>query len=823
METAPPMAVPWVPEDDLALKNAVEAGASLEALAKGAVQFSRKYTLKELRERWFALLYDSDISTQASERMFEHEISGLTHAPKLNKSENTSGNKEVSLKRKAGSVRRDYYAMRKKLRAEVFSSNLFGPTSDKQMMLDGNALAQNCILGDDIPDHLRLQEEDLDILRHAFLGTRNEVAAEPSANSFDVKKRSGIIGGYGYNKNVASALTKGKKDILEINIKNTESPLTLGQSSVDDDNPHNSAVGFEGRQQCNTPNSDRFSSFQGVAFAPDSPHVSHWGAVQDFLAPSIPVSMSLQDAAHDSEDVISNDIGVKEDGSGPCTGELVYPDSLLNLSNDEEILLEDADGKNGDKKVRSNNIDSVLEVSNKAIQENDVSKAENETQIVVDASAVSAHGESAIVVEASAVSAHGENAVAVDVAAPSGHGDHKSSQPALDVPLKPTVKSDFSELSDGKICCVLNTEDTEIPCNDDIFLLIHPSTSFGSLTQPTTAAFMNASSVAHAKNSEQVMGWPEKATGSTKPFGLGQKIGKRGLPGPNYVQPLKSESYNSRSQVLSRFMDKTIGESSQNKPLNAIALPSTNRPPEKEVSSEMKVGENPATTSAIMEDREASYGGAPIQEPALDSSASDLNEAEIDDDVPHFSDVEAMILDMDLEPCDQDSNNIRKVPNYQYDETKRTIIRLEQNAYSCLQRAMTSRRAFAIFYGRHLRHYIKKPEVLLGRSTDDIEVDIDLSREGRANKISRRQAIIKMEDNGSFFLRNLGKSSVTVNGLPVARGQLVNLSSSSLVEIKGMNFVFEINQGYVRNYLANLCRKNKRKLEKTDWSGEDES
>lgn len=30
-------------------------------------------------------------------------------------------------------------------------------------------------------------------------------------------------------------------------------------------------------------------------------------------------------------------------------------------------------------------------------------------------------------------------------------------------------------------------------------------------------------------------------------------------------------------------------------------------------------------------------------------------------------------------------------------------------------------------------------QVLLGRSTDDIDVDIDLGKEGRANKISRRQ------------------------------------------------------------------------------------
>ncbi|KAK1353461.1 hypothetical protein POM88_052596 [Heracleum sosnowskyi] len=35
---------PWIPEDDLLLKNSIEAGASLEALAKGAVKFSGALT-----------------------------------------------------------------------------------------------------------------------------------------------------------------------------------------------------------------------------------------------------------------------------------------------------------------------------------------------------------------------------------------------------------------------------------------------------------------------------------------------------------------------------------------------------------------------------------------------------------------------------------------------------------------------------------------------------------------------------------------------------------------------------------------------------------
>lgn len=68
----------------------------------------------------------------------------------------------------------------------------------------------------------------------------------------------------------------------------------------------------------------------------------------------------------------------------------------------------------------------------------------------------------------------------------------------------------------------------------------------------------------------------------------------------------------------------------------------------------------------------------------------------------------ALLLDYSCSLCSLYCSD----PSYQFDETKRTIIRLEQGARSCLQRAMTSQEALAILYGRHLRHYIRKPEVI---------------------------------------------------------------------------------------------------------------
>lgn len=42
-----------------------------------------------------------------------------------------------------------------------------------------------------------------------------------------------------------------------------------------------------------------------------------------------------------------------------------------------------------------------------------------------------------------------------------------------------------------------------------------------------------------------------------------------------------------------------------------------------------------------------------------------------------------------------------------------------------------------------------------------------------------------MEEDGSFFLKNLGKSSIFLNGKEVARGQLLSLNSGSLIEVNG--------------------------------------
>lgn len=45
------------------------------------------------------------------------------------------------------------------------------------------------------------------------------------------------------------------------------------------------------------------------------------------------------------------------------------------------------------------------------------------------------------------------------------------------------------------------------------------------------------------------------------------------------------------------------------------------------------------------------------------------------------------------------------------------------------------------------------------------------------------QAIINMEEDGSFYLKNLGKRSISVNKKEVATGQRFRLTSCCLIEV----------------------------------------
>jgi len=97
----------------------------------------------------------------------------------------------------------------------------------------------------------------------------------------------------------------------------------------------------------------------------------------------------------------------------------------------------------------------------------------------------------------------------------------------------------------------------------------------------------------------------------------------------------------------------------------------------------------------------------------------------------------------------------------------------------------------ALLRGIMLRHPMKTKEIVLGRGTPSNRVDVNLCAESSTSKISRRQAIIKLKCDGEFYICNIGKCVIFINGHPVFTGRKKRLCDDCLIEISSLRFVFE--------------------------------
>ncbi|KOB78826.1 putative Microspherule protein 1 [Operophtera brumata] len=94
----------------------------------------------------------------------------------------------------------------------------------------------------------------------------------------------------------------------------------------------------------------------------------------------------------------------------------------------------------------------------------------------------------------------------------------------------------------------------------------------------------------------------------------------------------------------------------------------------------------------------------------------------------------------------------------------------------------------AFLRGRLVRY------IAVGRSTRDHSIDVDLSLEGPATKVSRKQATIRLRNTGDFFMSSEGKRPIFVDGRPILQGNKVKLNHNSVIEIAGLRFIFLVNQ-----------------------------
>lgn len=561
----------------------------MEALAKGAVQFSRRYTFQELRDRWYSLLYDPDISAQASARMYELELSGFNPLTKFNRSDQIKSNKEILQKRKLGSIRKQYYAMRKKFRSDFFNSNDLN-------FLDEPGLPGRSGHGADYQGNLEFQDAEIEILRSAFL--------TGCANTVEEKHPNGILRKDGFAEDLSVSLQQGGRTsfgtvmqpgAISSFMEGTSGDLDehpsvaesrvrhLQQLSVFDSSKENPGSVFHGLRQgehLSSPNGN--SSFHTIGFPSPQPNLPLWETAEDFSATSL---LKQADAALDANKMLTdggngrvkdslaynvippgallgvrhNDLGINNSSDVVDCDDL--SDSLLNLSNEDDNLLIDEDGKDTSDKSYCDNLNSLLLSSPNDVQEDCSSKQEPEILFVSETCL------------AEPMSTDIETSEAVSQYA---HVDHQiDNHPEVEVPSTSVLNPDSHALSDGTMLCTLNTEDPDIPCNDDIFLLIHPSTSFASsAAQPIMGDSMDLSSAA---NHNQIGEVNLSSTGKdlVRSSSWSQKGGPNILAEANPIHSLlgfgvKSELPDSDSSIpLHGESNKALPNSSQPRPLHA--------------------------------------------------------------------------------------------------------------------------------------------------------------------------------------------------------------------------------------------------------------
>ncbi|XP_039035451.1 uncharacterized protein LOC120171913 isoform X2 [Hibiscus syriacus] len=679
----------WIPEDDLLLKIAIESGASLEALAKGAVRFSRKFTVRELQDRWRSLLYDPLVSDQAAARMIEVELSASNLSSKLNKFDSPVEN--GSAKRKFEGVRRSYYAMRKRTCNHHVTNS-----SDVSFL--GSPNGNDCI-----------QNRGYDEL----VGPRENCVQ----NQFGFGDLG--IGSVGKLSQKDNMEVTSKKDCFGEKVENIE------QNDVSRRSP---CVIFKASDKFDHPSGVEGIKPYSVGCSSPQPDMPLWKTMEDVPAAVMPVN----DGPGDKGEHVEGEIVHPEDMDGKkmceCGYDIVPSDMMLKdgyeISNSVAISCGDLaetdallnfDGDAIDKSCYES-VNSLLLNSPNDVHEDDTPKTKEPETLVSDV--CPGTSETACPAKLDEVP---------DQHSHSGHAEQSHfGNPKINLPSSASLSNPHSlELHDEVICCMLNSEDPEIPCNDDVFL----GKGF-AMEECLQAGSDQASSLANQKDSKEEVSLILTEDNLTQCFTAPKLVGLDILS--ESIQGVKSEFHDGQCHVISRQSQDSLVDPYRFKAAHTFPNSAADGAAEEDPSDE-------CNTKDISTYAEGSCIVDTVLEPEANNATSDQIEYESDDNVPSFSDIEAMILEMDLCPEESDSFIRREVSRYQDEHSKRTIIRLEQGARSAMRRAIASRGAFAVLYGLHMKHYIKESEVILGRATEDVGVDIDLGREGRANKISRRQ------------------------------------------------------------------------------------
>lgn len=167
------------------------------------------------------------------------------------------------------------------------------------------------------------------------------------------------------------------------------------------------------------------------------------------------------------------------------------------------------------------------------------------------------------------------------------------------------------------------------------------------------------------------------------------------------------------------------------------------------------------------------------------------------DDLLSFSDAEDTIIDSELIDHKDEALEIELALADR--RNKREIRQLENELtrWAVLVDSLTGigftpefdNQTLAVLRGRLVRYLMRSKEITFGRNSKDITVDVDLTLEGPAYKISRKQGTIKLRSNGDFFISNEGKRPLYIDGVPLLQGNKSRLNNNCVVEVCSVQFI----------------------------------
>lgn len=462
----------------------------MESLAKGAVQFSRRYTAEELQDRWYSLLYDPVISEEASADMIEFERYGVINMLRPNKLEGVRDLTCSLGKRRPETVRAAYYyVVHKKMCNEpldMIPLNLISGT-DYPNVRDGNDFSSADCRIDNL-DILGDQGPDCSIRPHSFpeFGPH---AAEPTEN--------------GATTSLSGVQNHGQEDLCGENVSNNlpfpyeENILLTGGCSeipgFDQSKDLPLCNLFEAGDVVNEAGAcSEFvdQSFHSFGCPPPLPEIPIWHSPGEISTDVLPIEIADADLQLTDDFMLPEAVNESDAlgyGGGPSNLKLETPlscdsiidmtsstqeylEQLFDLSNDEGLLYMDNDGKEAIEKSYLDGLSSLL--------------LDSPNQCELSGSGL------------------GEPAVATDRHVVDGQEVAGAQVSASGSSMKVGPEYRF-----GVICCILNTEDPEIPSNDDVFLPFRfpsPKNSSGSHWTMNNSSYLGSSSVKNFSSTANV-------------------------------------------------------------------------------------------------------------------------------------------------------------------------------------------------------------------------------------------------------------------------------------------------------------------------------